>query len=111
MDKNPGNSHKYTPIHSASEYGQLAVLKYLIEFVSNIDIRTDEYYENDTPLHRASRFGNLATVRFLVEKGANPKILSKSGYTAYDYAVGNGKIDIAEYLKEYNNHWICVAIF
>jgi len=100
--KNPGDSHNYTPFHSASNGGQLQILQYMIDFVPDIDIRTDEYWDNNTPLHRASIFGKLEIVKYLIEKGADPKLKSKSDKTAYDYAVENGKSEIEEYLKQFN---------
>jgi len=100
--KNPGDSHKGTPFHLASEYGHLQILQYMIDFVPDIDIRTDEYWDNNTPLHRASIFGKLEIVKYLIEKGADPKLKSKSDKTAYDYAVENGKSEIEEYLKQFN---------
>merc|ERR1712080_124164 len=102
VDKNPGDGHKYTPFHLASQNSHLPVVKYLINFVPDVDIRLDEYWDNTTPLHRTSQFGNLATVKYLIEKGADPKLKTKSGKTAYDYAVSKEKSDIADYLKQFN---------
>ena len=102
QQKNPGDSHKLTPFHSASELGHLPILQYMIDFVPDIDIRTDEFWYNNTPLHRASRNGNLETVKYLIQKGADPKLKSKSDKTAYDYAVENKNNEVAEYLKTFN---------
>ena len=41
-------------------------------------------------------------MKYLIEKGADPKLKSKKGKTAYDNAVSKEKSDIAEYLKQFN---------
>merc|ERR1712079_67482 len=98
-DKNPSDSHNFTPFHAAAYEGHLTVVKFLASFVPNVDIRTNDFFNNSTPLHNAAEGGHLDTVKFLIEKGANPKLKDKKGRTAYDYAVEYEKIDVAEYLK------------
>jgi len=101
-DKNPSGSHNYTPLHQASEYGMLPVVKFLVSIIPNVDIRTDDSYYTRTPLHLAATNGHLDTVQFLIEKGADPKLKDKYGNTAYDYAVLKEKSDVADYLKKFN---------
>ena len=101
-DKNPSDSHNYTPLHGASITGKLPVVKFLVRFIPNVDIRTDDFYNNRTPLHNAARDGHLDVVQFLIEKGADPKLKTNTDKTAYDYAVEKEKSDVADYLKKYN---------
>ena len=65
----------------------------------DIDVRTDDYWGSRTPLHVASQFGHLEIVKFLIENGADPQLKSKSGLTAYGYAIEDGQSHVAEYLK------------
>ena len=99
-DKNPPDSHNYTPLHAASNYGKLPVVKFLVRFVPNVDIRTDDYLNNRTPLYLAAGGGHLDTVKFLIEKGADPKLKSKIGFTPLHYAARWGYLDIVKFLKE-----------
>merc|ERR1712008_587243 len=102
-DKNPKDSHDWTPLHHAAWKGHLQIVKYLCEnFVSNVNIQTDSFWDLRTPLHEASRGGHLEIVRFLIKKDANPKIKLSDGKTAYDYAIGNNHSDVSNYLQQFN---------
>merc|ERR1712061_626112 len=100
-DKNPGDGHNVTPFHLASYKGHLPVVQYLRQYVPDINIRTDDHWNNRTPLHWGPENGNLATVKYLIESGADPNLKSSTGQTAYDYAVSNEKNDTAQYLKQF----------
>ena len=102
-DKNPNDSHDITPLHLASLQGHLETVEYLCEnFVSNVNIQTDSYWYLRTPLHWASRGGHLEVIKYLIRKGANPKIKSSDGKTAYDYAIDNNHSDVSNYLQQFN---------
>ena len=75
-------------------------MRYLGQYVTEIDIRTDSHWDNGTPLHEASLGGHLEVVRYLIEKGANPKLKTKAGKTAYDIAVDEGHSSISMFLKQ-----------
>jgi uncharacterized protein len=49
--------------------------------------------EGTTPLMRAARAGDAAAMRILLEKGADPKLTTKDGSTAFLFAAGVGYRD------------------
>ena len=78
-------------------------MEYLCEnFVSNVNIQTDSFWNLRTPLHYASRGGHLEVTKYLIRKGADPKIKSSDGKTAYDYAIDNNHSDVSNYLQQFN---------
>ena len=78
-------------------------MKYLCEnFVSNVDIKTDSFWNLRTPLHWASSKGHLEVIKYLIKKGADPKIKSSDGKTAYDYAIDENHSDVSNYLRQFN---------
>ena len=92
-----------TPLHLASLQGHLETVKYLCEnFVSNVNIKTDSYWDLRTPLHLASINGHLEVIKYLIKKGADPKIKSSDGKTAYDYAIDLNHSDVSNYLQQFN---------
>ena len=102
-DKNPKDSHDWTPLHHAALKGYLEIVEYLCEnFVSNVNIQTDSFWNLRTPLHYASRGGHLEVTKYLIRKGADPKIKSSDGKTAYDYAIDKNHNDVSNYLQQFN---------
>ena len=102
-DKNPKDVHDDTPLHIAAWKGYLEIVKYLCEnFVSNVNIQTDSFWDLTTPLHEASEGGHLEIVRYLIKKDADPMIKKKSGKTAYDVAIDMNHSDVSNYLQEFN---------
>ena len=71
LHKNPSDVHDVTPFHLAVLKGHLPVVEYMLQYVNNVDIRTDEYWRKVTPVLRASQFGHLDMVKFLFTKGAD----------------------------------------
>ena len=100
LDKNPSDAHDYTPFHLAAEYGHLPVVEYLLQYVNNVDIRTDEYWDKATPLIRTSKQGHLHVIKFLVEKGADLELTDSDNWTPLMYAAYGGQLDVAKYLME-----------
>ena len=103
-DKNPKDTHDYTPLHGAALDGDLQIVKYFCEnFVSNVNIKTDSYWYSRTPLHEAASGGHLEVAKYLVKKGADPKIKSSQGLTAYDVAIKKWHSDVSNYLRQFNS--------
>ncbi|MEX0940882.1 MAG: ankyrin repeat domain-containing protein, partial [Candidatus Babeliales bacterium] len=86
-----------TPLHGASEYGSLEVVKLLLEKGAPIDIQ-DNF--GDTPLHLASRKGHLEVVKLLLEKRAQIDIKNKNGWTPLRLASFKGKLKAVKLLEE-----------
>merc|ERR1711924_111193 len=100
-NKNPGDSYNYTPLHVAAYKGHLSVVKYLTQYIQDVNLKTDSYWSNTTPLHEASEGGSLAIVKYLIGKGADPTLKRSNGKTAYDLAVDEGHDGVANYLKQF----------
>lgn len=58
-----------TPLHAASDCGQEAAARLLLEFGADIEARNWPYHQ--TPLHLAASDGNERVVKLLLDKGAN----------------------------------------
>ena len=70
--------------------------------MSNVNIQTDSFWNLRTPLHLASSDGHLEVIKYLIKIGAEPKIKSSNGKTAYDYAIENNHSDVSNYLQQFN---------
>ena len=94
---------QYTPLHGAAYDGHLQIVKYFCEnFVNDVNIQTDSYWNRRTPLHKASEGGQLEVVKYLINKGADPKIKSSRDKTAYDLAIDGNHSDVSNYLQQFN---------
>jgi len=70
-----------TPLHLASEYGHLDVVRYLVE-ETNYDVECRDEDE-ETPLHVAAREGRLDIVQYLIgERGCDPMCKGQGGGTS-----------------------------
>jgi ankyrin repeat protein len=72
------NNDGETPLHEAAKYGQLDVLRFLVEHKADVNARQ---YDGATPLHFAAGFGELETVKFLLDNGAEVDVKEVSGMT------------------------------
>lgn len=94
---------KFHLIEFATSYGDLELVKYLIDNKKlNIDIDA-RYYGGKTLLHIAaeSLYSVDDLVKFLLSRHANTGIKDSEGNTPYDIAEeGDGKINIASLLKK-----------
>lgn len=59
----------YTPLHIASHFGQLNMVRFLLSQKVKIDAATSTGY---TSLHQAAQQGNSAIVAVLLDNGASP---------------------------------------
>ena len=113
-----GNS--WSPLHEASYFGQLKVVKYLVEYLAGKDPNLDlsqtrrdtckSCIDNngDTPLHAAAikrmqlSEGQLAVVKFFVnETHCNPLMKNNKGDSPLDIAKYKHNEAIQEYLSIY----------
>ncbi len=86
--KNGANNHVDESLISASRFGHLRVVKYLVGHGANIHTNTDE------PMRWASRNGHIEVVRYLVGLGAN----IHTNTDELRWASRNGHIEVVRYL-------------
>jgi ankyrin repeat protein len=90
--------HRETPLHVASRYGHLNIVKYLIENfnkIININIIDNN---KQTALHIASEKGYTEIVIYLITKGANIDMLDSRNRTPLHCSVEYIKEETARYL-------------
>ena len=94
-DTNPGDGHKYTPLHLAAYYGYLDVVQFFVESgLEEVNPAADEFYYNQTPLHLAAANNHINVVKYLSEKVDNLIIIEDTfGRTPYDLALEVGQTD------------------
>lgn len=90
-EENFVNNYKRYPIIIASQYGHLEIVKLLISYKANLELK-DEYEK--TPLIRAAQNGYIDIIKELVNNGANYKDHQGAILTI---AAFNGKKDVVEY--------------
>lgn len=93
------NAHGETPIHKSifNPSLKLGILDLLIARGADINAQSKT---GETPLHYAVRLGRDEMVKFLILKGADLTIKSEEGKTAYEVAVDDDLIVIAERIKD-----------
>lgn len=93
--QNSMNYEGMTPLHIASNQGDLEQVKALIERCDDLNPITNLWH---TPLHFAVNRGGYEIVKLLLEKGAKVNALSNFDYTPLHYAANHGKLREAELL-------------
>ena len=88
-----------TALHSASFDGHLQVVRYLLRFGVNVNVRDEG---NDTSLLLASWMGHRDVVQCLLEHGADVKLRDKGHNTPLSLAASYGHIDVVRLLLEHN---------
>ena len=86
----------YTPLHVASHFGQMNMVRFLLGHRCNVDSVTSQGY---TPLHQAAQQGHPMIVSLLLESGAEPNVVTGQGQTALSIAQKLGYITVIETLK------------
>ncbi|KAL7947738.1 ankyrin repeat-containing domain protein [Trichoderma barbatum] len=94
----PGPANGWTPIHIASQNGQIKVVELLFERGADIQAQTREGW---TPIYLASLRGQTQVIEFLLEKGADIMIPNKAGRTPIHAASQNGSLEVVKLLFEH----------
>ncbi|KAJ2841813.1 hypothetical protein J3B02_005771, partial [Coemansia erecta] len=89
---NAKDQNGYSPMHAASSWSHLHVLKYLIENGGNVNI-TDP--DGDTPLHICE---NKECAALLLEHGSDPSIENLEGLTPVHTTLENEATEVTEML-------------
>jgi len=88
-----------TPLHPASGFSDLELVKYLVEHGADIDAKNRI---GNTPLIFAVQGSKFANAKYLIDKGANVNARITSGEgtgkSALTYAYEQGDMDIYDYL-------------
>ena len=88
-----------TPLHWASIYGHLDIVRYLVE-EQQCDVECRDKY-GGTPLHCAALGGRLDIVQYLIsERGCDPMCRGQYGSTPLHHACQEGKLNVVKYLVE-----------
>ena len=94
-DKNPRDKNGWTPLHFASRYGHLNIVKFLVPFLSDKNPKSGAQFEESTPLHEAAFHGKLHIVEYLcqqIEGDINPS--NSHGGTVLHWAAQYGHLDV-----------------
>jgi ankyrin repeat protein len=97
-DVNPrGFSANATPLHLASERGQVKTALILIEHGADA---TAQNKDGETPLHMALCRGKVGVARMLIERGPSVSAQNKDGETPLHLALRLGQLGVARMLIE-----------
>ena len=94
-----GFDRKRTPLHLAALYGQIDVVRFLLEKSAKIEA-TDA--DEKTPLHLAVVGARKDVVQVLLQKNAEIEAKSSSGQTPLFLAKENDHVEVAQLLLEKN---------
>ena len=84
-----------TPLHIAIRYGQLRIVKQLLQANTHHDLQD---INGDTPLNIACKHGHLEIVKQLLQAQADPNISNTDGKTPLYVASSGGHLQIVEQL-------------
>ena len=63
----------YTPLHVACHFGQVNMVRFLLQHGANVDTSTSFGY---TPLHQAAQQGHILVITLLLENKAKPNAVT-----------------------------------
>ena len=100
INKEPTDENGETPMHIAAQYGQLEVVKLLMDEDYDISKQPRNLYY-DTPLHYAALNGRLEVVEFLMkQKNIENEPRDQSGQTPLHAAAKNGHLNVVKLLMK-----------
>ncbi|MCP4706275.1 MAG: PDZ domain-containing protein [candidate division Zixibacteria bacterium] len=85
-----------SPLHSAANHGNVAIIGLLIKKGSVVDLKNNL---DQTPLHITSKAGNIKVAQILAFQGANVNAVDNNGWTPLYYAQKSGHTKLAGKLK------------
>lgn len=91
---------KYSIFISINEGKTANIINYFQNCNEDVNISLNNF--NWTPLHTAAYKGNVELVEFFLKKGANDKIVNKSGFTAKNLAEINKLWNIVELIENHD---------
>jgi hypothetical protein len=93
-----GFDNKSTPLHEASTFGHVEVVRILIGHGADVTARDND---GKTPLHLASIHENVEVARFLIKHGADATAQANNGWTPLHVASSCGCVEVARVLVEH----------
>ena len=91
----PQNNYDFSPLHLAAGFGQVGILKVLLERKADVNAKNDNKY---TPLHLAAQFGHVEAVKTLLGYSADIEAKCDSNYTSLHYAAGSNHVEVVKIL-------------
>ncbi|EPS39024.1 hypothetical protein H072_7207 [Dactylellina haptotyla CBS 200.50] len=88
-----------TPLHMASNWGLVKLLRHLLRSPDIRDIATKEF-DGKTPLHHPCRLGNEDVMKLLIESGSDISAFDDYGRSALRFAVDGGKLGAVKLLLD-----------
>ncbi len=99
VDVNQGNVNDRTALMLASSGPFNETVIALLDAGADID-RIDNI-EHFTALMFAASEGQMAVVKTLLDRGANKTLVDTDGDSAIDFAIQNGHLQVADFIKSY----------
>lgn len=87
----------YTALHAAADFGQCAIINYIISLGFSLDIKDPKH--GQTALHYAAWGGRTEVAKILIDAGANRQLPCNKGILPYQAADKMGHIPCREVLK------------
>ncbi|KAK8092806.1 hypothetical protein PG999_014393 [Apiospora kogelbergensis] len=83
---NQKSTDGFTPLHVAAQYGNLALVNFLLDQGAAVDALSGPEGLKVTPLHLAIQNTRRDVTNTLLRKGADPSLGNRFGETSWDYA-------------------------
>ncbi|MDU8911662.1 ankyrin repeat domain-containing protein [Aestuariicoccus sp. MJ-SS9] len=95
-DVNAKDEWNRTPLHFVAATGAVENIRLLLDAGAEVNAKT----ANDwTPIHGAAKFGSEDQIMVLLDAGADTAARTEMGESAYDFAVGNARLEGSDALR------------